>query len=279
MDTEPKKEAPKAAKKGINWLSIFGIVILVVLIAAIVWAMMIWNQGKDNRLIKAFMDIEPKLAEMDTLTQSQIENQGQPVTAADLAQDPTGYADVYVVVDGTVSAEESQVVDQNIARNVFTDTKFKAYILDDSVVMVDVTGTGPELPEGTVIRGYGVLLLVNIDDIWKLPVVGPNLKREFANVEGMSKQIVFFFSKGVKIMAPARPKDELPPPGAKPEGEKPAGEAAPPAEGEAATPPPASGETKPPAEGEGKGGETQPPAGGEGKGGEETPPPAPPGGK
>lgn len=260
MDTESKKEAPKAAKKGINWVSIIGIVILVLLIALVIYAMVIWNQGKDNRLIKAFMNIEPKLAEMETKTQSQIENEAQPVEAADLGKNAASYADAYVVVDGTVSAEESQVVDQNIARNVFSDTKFKAYILDDAVVMVDLTGGGGNLPEGTVVRGYGVPLLVNIDDIWKLPIVGPKLKTEFANVEGMSPQIVFFFSKGVRVVEPAGPKGATPP-AAKPE-EKPAGEAAPPAEG---------GETKPPAEG----GAAAPPEGGDGG---TTPPPAPPAG-
>lgn len=271
MDNEPKKEAPKAAKKGINWLSIFGIVLLVVLIAAVIWAMVIWNQGKENRLIQAFMNIEPKLTEMDTLTQSQIENQAQPVEAANLAKDPTGYADAYVVVDGTVSAEESQVVDQNIARNVFADTKFKAYILDDAVVMVDLTGEGADYPEGTVVRGYGVLLLVNIEDIWKLPIVGANLKREFAGVEGMSPQIIFFFSKGVRNMVPAAPKTEIPPE-AKPEGEEPVDETVPPAEGEAAAPPAGEEGAQPPA-----GGETEPPEGGEGGG--TTPPAAPPEGK
>jgi len=290
MDSGPKKDAPKAAKKGINWLSIIGIVVLVVVIAAVIYLMMIWNQTKDNRLIQGFMNIEPKLQEMqEKYTQAQIDEMAQHVEAVKLAEDPTGYDDAYVVIDGTVSAEETDVVDLNIARNVFSDTKLKAYVLDQAIVMVDITGTGATYPEGTVLRGYGVVLNVKLDDIWKLPIVGPNLKKEFDGVQGMSDQVTFFFSKGVKLVAEAgaaKPAEK-----AKPEegaaaatdekpavaGEKPAaeggavapkeGEAAPPKEGEAA--PPKEGETKPP-----KGGEAAPPKGGEG-----TKPPAAPGGK
>jgi hypothetical protein len=277
MDSGPKKDAPKAAKKGINWLSIIGIVVLVVVIAAVIYLMMIWNQTKDNRLIQGFMNIEPKLQEMqEKYTQAQIDEMAQHVEAVKLAEDPTGYDDAYVVIDGTVSAEETDVVDLNIARNVFSDTKLKAYVLDQAIVMVDITGTGATYPEGTVLRGYGVVLNVKLDDIWKLPIVGPNLKKEFDGVQGMSDQVTFFFSKGVKVIQPAGPGTKKPAE-AKPaddkgaaaaEGDKPAvaGEK-PAAEGETA--PPKEGEGAPPKEGDG---------GGAGKPGEGAPP-APPAGK
>ncbi len=281
MDATGKGESSKAPRKGINWLSIFGIVILVVLIAAVLWLMMIWNQGKDSRLIQSIADLAPGLQDMETQTQAQIRDQGRPITAADLAKDPQGWGEQYYVIEGTVSAEGTGTIDENIALNIFSDTKFKGYLLDEAVVLIDITGEGAGVPDGTIIRGFGKVFTLNIADVWKLPVVGPNLKREFAN-SGMEDKIAFFISKGIEvILVPTKSELPVPPaqaggPGAPPaEGDVPAdagtapppppGETAPPAEG--GTTPPAEGEPTPPAEGDSGG--TTPPA---------TPPP-PAGGK
>lgn len=274
MDATGKGDSPKVQRKGINWLSIFGIVILVVLIAAVIWLMMIWNQGKDNRLIQSIADLAPGLQEMQDLTQSQIKDQARPISASDLAKDPEGWGEQFYVIEGTVSAEGTGTIDENIALNIFSDTKFKGFLLDEAVVLIDITGEAAAVPDGTVIRGFGKVFTLNIEDVWKLPVVGPNLKREFAN-SGMEPKVAFFISKGVEVISvptknggPPIPPAQAGGPGTTPpEGETPAdagatppaGETAPPAEGETA--PPAEGETPPPAEGGG----TTPPA---------TPPPA-----
>jgi len=205
--------------------------------------MVLFAQTKDNRLVQSFMALEPKLKDMDEkYTQSQIEEQAQTVTAEELGKDPNPLAGSYVVVDGAVSAEETDAVDLNIARNVFSDTEYKGYILDQSIVMIDITGTGADYPEGTILRGYGVVLIVNIDDIWKLPIVGPNLKKEFDGVKGMSDRVTFFFTKGVKVLTPVSPATK------KEAAAKPEDKAATPAEGDAAKP--AEGATTPPAAGE-----------------------------
>jgi hypothetical protein len=254
MDATGKGDSSKAPRKGINWLSIFGIVILVVLIAAVIWLMMIWNQGKDNRLIQAIADLAPGLQDMETQTKAQIRDQARPITAAELAADPEGWGEQYYVIEGTVSAEGTGTIDENIALNIFSDTKFKGFLLDEAVVLIDVTGEAAAVPDGTVIRGFGKVFSLNIADVWKLPVVGPNLKREFAN-SGMSDKVAFFISKGIEVVkVPSKSELPIPPAQAGGPGATPAEATTPPAAG---TTPPAAGGTTPPAEGG-----TTPPEGG-----------------
>lgn len=271
MDATGKGDSAKATRKGINWMTYIGLLILLVLIVGIAYLMMIWNQGKDNRLIQSIADLAPSLKEMEGLTKSQIRDQARGIEAKDLAADPAGWSDMYYMVEGVVSSESTGSIDKNIALNVFSDTKFKGFMLDDAVVLIDLTGTAPDVPDGTVIRGYGKIFTLDVKDVWKLPVVGPNLKKEF-DTPGMDQRVAFFLSQGIDIVSVPRKGGGPPVPPAQAGG--PPGEAdktAPPAD--ASTTPPAGTETAPPA------GETTPPAGGETKppeGGGTTPPPAAP---
>jgi hypothetical protein len=265
MDATAKGDGSKAPRRGINWLSIIGIVILVLLIAGAVWLWWFYNASKSNRLIQAIADLAPALKDMENQTQSQIEQQAQSIEAADVGADPTGFSDRYYVIEGTVSAEESMAVDKEIALGIFSDTEFKGMILDQAVVLIDLLGTAPApLPDGTVVRGYGRLFVLDIEDVWKLPVVGPNLKKEFGGVVGTMRNVPFFLSKGLKVISvptkggggppvppgqatkPGEP-GATTPPAAGGAAAPPAGGAAPPAGG--ATPPAGGGETKPPAGG------------------------------
>jgi hypothetical protein len=247
MDEKPKQAAAKPAAKGINWLTVFGIVVLIVLIVLVVWGAVIWGQAKNSRLLQAVIALAPALQEMETLTQAQIQDQAQLVAADRLGADPEGYAGRYMMVEGAVSDTGGDIgLEKNIALNVFSDTPYMGYLLDDAVVLIDISKEAPMVPNGAVIRGYGKVLVVSPEDIWKLPVVGANLKKEFAE-KGMMEKVVFFLSKGIKIMAPAKPGEAKPP--------APAPEAGAPADGEGAAPgaptpspaaPPAEGGTAPP---------------------------------
>jgi hypothetical protein len=253
--TASDKTAKKPAKKT-PWLSIFGIIVLIIIIGVVLAVVFIVKPGMKNPLVTSATRLAPAITEMQTQTMSQLENQAAFVTPADLEADPTGYDDRYVATEGVVSGEESSGVSQNIALNMFENEPYKGYVVDDAIVVLDITGTGPTLSDGSVIRAVGKLFVVNIKDIWELPVVGPNLKKEFANVEGMSESVIFLICNGIKVVStpPLKaPAAEGAPPGAQgtPTGTAPG------------TTPPAAG-TTPPAEG------TTPPAGGT------TPPATPP---
>ena len=198
MDTTPRSEE-QPTRTGINWLGILGIIALVILIFVVIWAIMVWNQAKDNPLIVSLMRMEPALAEMQDLTQAQIEQQGAYLEAELLAKDPDGYVDRFVVVEGSVSAEESMNVNSAIASNLFTDSEYKAFVLDDAVVLVDITGEAPELKDGTAIKGFGKVFVVRMRDIWELPIIGKDLKTEFGDIEGMANKAIFVISKGIEI--------------------------------------------------------------------------------
>lgn len=266
MDKSASGPGAKPAKK-INWLSIFGIVVLVIIIIGVLLMVFIVKPGMKNPLVQSAMRLEPAIKEMETQTMSQLENQAAFATPAQLMTDPTGYDDRFVVTEGSVSGEESMGVSQNIALNVFEDKPYMGYVVDDGIVVLDISGTGPTLLDGSVIRAVGKLLVVRMEDIWALPIVGPNLEKEFAGVEGMSEQVIYLICNNIKVVS--TPQRDVPEPpiadGTTPPADgttPPADGTAPPADGAA---PPADG-TTPPAEG------TTPPAEGE------TPPPAGEGG-
>lgn len=216
MDTTPKSEDKPTGEdkpRGINWLSILGIVVLIILIFIVIWAVMIMNITKENPIAKDVISLQPQIEAMKDMTLSQIEEQAMVIDAEELAKDPYPYKNRYLIVEGSMSQEESIGVSENIARNIFSDNPlYKPYILSDAVVAIDITGQSESAPEGALLKAYGQLLILDIDDVWKLPVVGPNLKQEFGNVEGMSDKVIFLICKAVKIeeMPPAADEEPLP---------------------------------------------------------------------
>lgn len=226
MDTTPKSEDQP---KGINWLSIFGIVALVILVFIVIYAIMIWNKAKDNPIIQAAERLNAGIERMSDMTMSQIENEAAYVPAEQLGKDPTGFDDRFVMTDGSVSKEESIGVEQNIALNIYRDEEnYKGYVLDDAVVVVDISGEGPDVAEGATVMAYGMLFVLRIEDIWELPIIGPNLQTEFGDVEGMSETVVFLISTQVEeISPPSEPEETEPLPGEMPDEDSMAEETAP----------------------------------------------------
>jgi hypothetical protein len=200
MDTPKSDQTEQAAPTGINWLTVFGLIVLILLICVVIVAIWIGRQGMRNPIVQSAMRLEPAIEQMKDMTQSQIEQQAAALPAAALGKDPYGFDDRFVVVEGTVSKEESIHVEQNMARNIFSETNYRAYILDEAVVVIDITGEGPDVSDGALIKGFGKVFVVNVKDIWELPVVGPNLEQEFGNVEGMADKVIFLISKGVQVV-------------------------------------------------------------------------------
>jgi len=171
--------------------------------------MSIKNKAEKNPLVKdAIAAYENLIKDMDTQTQSQIEAQAEHLSASDLAAGAESVKGRYVVVDGQVQGEETTMVDQNmaipnmVAENLKTDTK--GYVLNDGIVLVDISGeAGEMLKGGDWVRGYGAVLVVRIADVFEFPIAGPDLKKEFGSGMDAESKVIFFFSKGVKKISEA----------------------------------------------------------------------------
>jgi hypothetical protein len=217
MDTTPKSEDKSTGEnkpRGINWLSILGIAVLIILIFIVIWAVMMMNIAKDNPITKDFISLQPQIEAMQQMTLSQIEEQAVQIDAEELAKDPYPYKNRFLIVEGSMSQEESIGVSENIALNIFSDNPlYKPYILSDAIVAIDITGESEPAPEGATLKAYGQLMILNIADVWKLPIVGPNLEKEFGNVEGMADTVVFLICKAVKIEAMPQTTEEEGTPG------------------------------------------------------------------
>lgn len=245
MDKSANDKTAKKPAKKTPWLSIIGIIILIIIIIGVLALVIVVKPGMKNPIVTSAQRLYPAIKEMQTQTNSQLENQAEFRTPAELEADPTGYDDRFVATEGAVSGEESAGVSQNIALNMFENEPYKGYIVDDAIVVIDITGSGPTLKDGSIIRAVGKLFVVKIADIWKLPIIGPNLQKEFGNVEGMSDTVIFLICNGIKVVSTPQPPptNETAPPGAQGTPSSTAG-GAPPATG---TTPPAPPEgTKPP---------------------------------
>lgn len=212
-DSTPAAPAPAATPK--SSAKTIVLLVLLVLLAGLVffYAMPKLKSGMKNPIVQDAVAIYPQLKEMESLTQSQIEDQAEKMDAAALLADPTGLEGRYVVTEGSVNQDESSLVSQNLAMNAWTgdSEKYKGCILDDGLVVIDLTGEMPILSEGARIKCFGKVLAVNLKDVYDLPWVGEDLKKEFGNVEGMSDQVVFFFSKGIQLLEPGgEPAEENP---------------------------------------------------------------------
>jgi hypothetical protein len=191
--TEEKKQG------GSRWLSYFGIAALILLVIVVIWAMATVNKAKQNPMIQTAIEMMDWVEKMDEMSQSQIDQQAQHVTAVDLANDPEGYGGWWTI-DGHVSREESQHITAQIAGSIMSDENYGAYLLDDGVVLVDISGENVEVPDGAYIKGFGKPATLYIDDVWELPIIGPDLEQEYSNVQGMEDHVVFFISKGIEIL-------------------------------------------------------------------------------
>ena len=267
MDQAPKKSEAKA---GINWLNVIGLVLLGIIIIAVIVLIPVLKDMQANKVVQDVSGMQPWLTAMETMTKSQIAAEAEHHSAADLLASPTGLEGRWVVTWGTVSGEESNMVAGNIARNVMSEKNYPSFILNDGLVFVDVTGEGEmSVADGTMITGYGKVFVLNLEDVWAIPIVGPDLKKEFGNLNDMEQQVVFFLSKGYEIGEPGpagsliSPPDEegapvedegmdTPAEGEGMEGEGVEGEAADeeaaPAEGGDEAAPAGDGEETPPAE-------------------------------
>lgn len=190
---------PKSSAKTIVLL-----VLLLILMGTVFFYLMPQlNKAKKNPIVQDAVSMYPQLKEMETLTQSQIEQQAEKVDAVELVKDPTGLKDRFVVTEGDVNRDESSMVSENLAMNAWTgdSDKYKGCIIGDGLVVIDLSGEMEDYKEGTRIRCFGKVLPIKLQDVYDLPWVGPDLKKEFGNIEGMDEQVVFFFTKGAQLVA------------------------------------------------------------------------------
>lgn len=200
-------QAQTHQKSGFNWPVCGGItcavlIILCVVIALIplIWPMMLWNQAKDNPLASSNRQIELAFDEFQDMTQSQINELATHLTAQSLAKDPYGYAGQLVVVEGKVGSNEGNNVNAYVVASSFSDSGYSAYVLDEAVVLVDISGENQDVKYGTTIRGFGMVFVVRLEDVWDLPFVGVHQEPEYVNVEGGAEEVVFHISKGIEVV-------------------------------------------------------------------------------
>jgi hypothetical protein len=266
----PAADNGAAPPKKRTGFTIFLYVLLIGVIGLCLWGLSVMKKAESNPAIRETVAAyEYLIAPMKDMTLSQIEAQAEAISAASLAASPDPVKGRYVMVDGQIQGEESTMVDQNMSiPNMVVEnlkSESKGYVLNDGVVLVDISGDTSQRPaDGDWVRGYGAVLVVRVKDVFGLPIVGPDLKKEFGNGIDETSTVVFVIAKGIKKITEAEATRDSGMTPQFPQGQQPSasgdGAAAPPA----GTAPPAEG-TAPPAEG------STPPAGGG-----ETPPATPP---
>ncbi|MCB1215970.1 hypothetical protein KDL44_01155 [bacterium] len=188
--------AATGAKQG--GFKLWRAVIVALLIGGGIIGSMLLREFRENKLIQQAERLYEGVKAMDELTLAQISQQAHHTSAHELLESPHGLDDRFVVLDGTVSKEQSIAVSSNMASEVFNGEDYCSYVLDDQLVFVDISGGRSNFGEGDHIQGHGKVFVLRVGDLFNLPVLGEDLQKEFGSSLNEEDEVVFFLSKGVE---------------------------------------------------------------------------------
>lgn len=206
MAVSSKNDNPKKMKRKPR-TNMWRALIVALLIGGGIIGSMLLREFRDNKLIQQAERLYDGVKEMEPLTLAQISQQAHHTTAAELVTSPHGLDDRYVVLDGTVSKEQSIAISANMASEVFDAQNYTSYVLDDELVFVDISGEPSHYGDGERIQGHGKVFVLRVGDLFNLPILGEDLQREFGSSLDENDEVVFFLSKGVELLDKAAPAD------------------------------------------------------------------------
>ena len=188
---------PPQQKKGFNWLACCGITCLVLVIIGGGIAFCSY------KMVAPFMDIGLTMANLEEEVKntdvSVMRSSAVAVDTATLYNNPNDYKGTWLEVTGEVVHDDGS---SEIGADTFASGEFVTYILEDHVVLMDVTNSPEVGVPGDTIRAYGKCYGWDLMELEKMPFVGKTIADEMRSdpqLAGNTK-LVFFIGKGVELV-------------------------------------------------------------------------------
>jgi len=194
----PPPPPPPPPRKGFNWLACCGITCAVLLIVGGLVAYC------GYRFVQPFMGMGLQLPQLQSEVQQTdiqtIKSAAMSVDAATLASNPVTYEGQWL--------ELTAKIDSN---NPFGGSPFPVgnssgqqattYMLEESIVLMDVTQSPPVGNPGDEIVAYGKIYAWDLKELEKMPIVGKSIGEEMQKDPNMQGKmlLVFFIAKEVTL--------------------------------------------------------------------------------
>jgi hypothetical protein len=199
---------PPPPRKGFPWLAVCGITCGVLLLVLI-------GVGTCTyKFMKPFVQMGAQVATLTTEIQkadpAMIRREAVPVSAEELAQNPSLYSGKWIAVEGTVLSGGSQ---NPMAQQSFSNQQTTNYMLGTSVMVMDVNN-GPQIAQaGESMRAYGKFYAWDITEMSKIPFVGKTIEEAIKKDPELSKMksFIMFITKDIEKASgtfPGAPKQE-----------------------------------------------------------------------
>ena len=179
---------PPPQGKGFNWLACCGITCLVLLIIGGV----VGYCG--YRFAQPFLNIGMQMVQVAETVEATdiatIKAEAMETDAEALAANPTVYKGKWLAIEGVITSQSGPMADMQGAFNAEDATP---YILENSVMVLDITKQAPVGGVGDRVRAYGQCMVWDLMELEKLPFVGKQIAEEMANEPALQGRTMMIF--------------------------------------------------------------------------------------
>ena len=189
---------PPPQRKPFNWLACCGISCVILLIVGGLIGYGCY------RMAQPFVQVGMEMVELENRVSSTaietIENEAVAVSAAEFSSNPDAYRDQWLVIEGQVDSLSANASFGNSSASGSTDGT--TYVIDGTVIVIDITNTPHVAKPAESIRAYGQAMSWSMESMTSMPIIGGLMKQAmeedptFKDAMGMT----FFIAKKVELI-------------------------------------------------------------------------------
>jgi hypothetical protein len=188
---------PAPQKKGFNWLACCGITCLVLVIIG--GGIAFCSYKMVAPFVNMGLEIDSLQTEVKGADISTIRGSAVEVDTQMLFENPGDFKGSWLVVTGEVIDDDSNA---SIGADSFAGGEFTTYVLENNVILMDVSNASSGVAAGDQIRAYGKCYGWDLMELEKMPFFGKTIADEMRSDPEFSgnTKMIFFMGKGIEIV-------------------------------------------------------------------------------